>query len=241
MLVAIPSKGRAGRTRSDVVLPSAKLFVPRLEAIAYRKASKCEVVAVPDSVRGITPTRNWILDWAGKAGIDRVVQVDDDVRTCGYIELLADRSKKRRMTEADFLAEFDKLFDLTEDLGYRIWGVDTVGATRALYPFKPFLWQTYVTGSCMGIRRDTGIRFDESFTVKEDYEITLRCIKEDGGVVGARYFCWVNSHWTDAGGCKDYRTQTMEEQTIRRLIRMYPGMIRRVTKGGSGYSVELEF
>lgn len=38
---------------------------------------------------------------------------------------------------------------------YRIWGVDTFGATRALYPFKPFLWPTYVTCLCMGIRRDT--------------------------------------------------------------------------------------
>lgn len=241
MLIAIPSKGRAGQTRSDSVLPSARLFVPRLEAAAYRKALKAEVVAVPDSVRGITRTRNWILDYAGEQGINRVVMVDDDVRVCGFTELLTDRSKKRQMTEADFVTEFAKLFDLAEDLGYRIWGVDNVGATRTLYPFKPFLWRTYVTGSCMGLRRETGVRFDETFEVKEDYELCLRCIKEDGGVVGARYLHWVNSHWTDTGGCHDYRTQDVEERAIRRLARMYPGMIRKIERGGSGFSINLDF
>ena len=50
-----------------------------------------------------------------------------------------------------------------------------------------------------------------------------RCIAEDGGVVCAQYIYWVNLHWDTAGGCRDYRTQAMERDCIRRLRRAYPG------------------
>jgi len=64
-------------------------------------------------------------------------------------------------------------------------------------------------------------------------EATLRCVKEDGGVVAARYLFWENSHWTDAGGCAAYRTQLLELRCIKLLVSLYPGMIRRVTRGGA--------
>jgi len=93
----------------------------------------------------------------------------------------------------------------------------------------------------MGILNDGRTRFDESFPVKEDYELCLRCIKEDGGILGARYLYWHNEHWTGEGGCKDYRTQAMEEKAINKLMSMYPGFIRRVTRGGAEYSINLDF
>jgi hypothetical protein len=134
-----------------------------------------------------------------------------------------------------------RLFDLTEQMKYRIWGVATQSAPRAIYPWRPILFRSYVTASFMGIVNDGRTRFDERFTVKEDYELTLRCVKQDGGVVAARYLFWENSHWTDAGGCATYRTQLMELRCIKMLVGMYPGMIRRVTRGGSRYSVDLDF
>ena len=36
-------------------------------------------------------------------------------------------------------------------------------------------------------------------------------------------------------------TQAMELAAIERLMALYPGMIRRITRGGSGYSIALEF
>lgn len=238
MLLAIPSKGRAGRVKSTGVLPSAVLFVPDREADDYRKCGHSQVVSVPDHVKGITTTRNWILD---NTEARWVVFIDDDVKVAGWRELRRVGSKSRSLSEAAWLNEFVKLFEMTEGVGYRIWGVATQGALRAIYPWKPFIWQTYVTASCMGILNDKRTRFDETFPVKEDYELCLRCIKEDGGIVGARYLYWENSHWTDEGGCKDYRTQSMELQAIRRLIAMYPGLIRQVKRGKSEYSIDLEF
>lgn len=237
MTIAIPSKGRAGRVKSQSVIPSAKVFVPRTEADAYLKCGVQNVVMVPDYIRGITATRNWILDSLKDR---RVVFIDDDVKACGWFELSDERAKARHLTEAEWLCEFRKLFDVTEQLGYRVWGLSTDGALRSCYPYKPFLFHSYVTASCMGVV-NTGIRFDHRFLVKEDYELCLRCIREDGGVLAARYLFWSNDHWTADGGCKSYRTQAMECDATERLMEMYPGFIRRVTRGGSGYSIELDF
>jgi hypothetical protein len=239
VIVAIPSKGRPTGVKSQKLITSAVVFVPEYEVRDYESAGVRNVVGVPAEIRGITRTRNWILD---NVEDSRVVFVDDDLKVQGWVEFYAHTMKHRKLTEEVWLAEWEKLFDVAEEMGFRIWGTSTDGAPRSVYPWKPFIWHTYVTASCMGILNDERrTRFDESFPVKEDYELCLRCIKEDGGVVGARYLYWVNSHWTDEGGCRDYRTQEMEREAIERLMKMYPGLIRKVTRGGSEYSIELDF
>jgi hypothetical protein len=236
MIVAIPSKGRAGKVRSLKVLPSATVFVPHLEVDAYRLTGAKNVVGVPDTVRGITATRNWILR---NADYRRVVMIDDDVVKAGYVKLHSHAAQTIALDEKVWLGEFAKLFDVTECLGYRIWGVSTDGATRSVYPYHPFRFRSYVTASCMGIVNDGRTSFDESYTVKEDYELCLRCIVQDGGVVTAEYLYWRNSHWDDEGGCKDYRTQAVEADCIKRLRRAYPGLVRVAQRANSEWAIQI--
>jgi hypothetical protein len=219
-------------------LPTAKVFVPNVERDAYYAFYGSSVVAVPDNVRGITQTRNWILN---NANDDSVVMVDDDVKTCGYVRLDERSSKHTKMPSEMWIKECEKLFDICRSFAYRLWGIATQSAPRSVYPYRPFLWRSYVTASFCGICNESGLRFDESFRVKEDYELNLRCVQEDGGVVAARYLYWENSHWVDDGGCKDYRTQEMEKDAIMRLQAKYKGMVKKIKRGGSDYSIELCF
>jgi hypothetical protein len=162
MLLAIPSKGRPQACRSHKLLTSATVFVPEVEVASYRACGVKNLVAVPDSVKGITKTRNWILDYA--ADDPWVVFVDDDYKRVAWIQLLSHSCKHIELTEREIIREFIRLFETTEQTGYRIWGVATDGAPRSIYPWKPFLWQSYITASCMGIL-NRGLRFDESFPV----------------------------------------------------------------------------
>lgn len=236
MLIAIPSKGRAGKVRSLNVLPSATVFAPHLEVEGYRSTGCRNVVAVPDMVRGICATRNWILQ---NTDDRRVVMIDDDVREAGYAKLHSHARQTIRLSEADWLGEFAKLFDVTEDLGFRIWGTATDGATRSIYPYHPFRFRSYVTASCMGIVNDGRTLFDEAFPSREDYELCLRCIVEDGGVVCAQYLFWMNEHYTNDGGCKDYRNQLVEADCIKRLRRTYPGLVRVAQRASSEWAIEI--
>lgn len=159
----------------------------------------------------------------------------------GWVEMKNRSSKHRKIKPEVWLRECEKLFDVTRSVGYRIWGIATQAAPRAVYPYKPFLFRSYVTASFMGICNESGIRFDESFPVKEDYEMNLRCVNEDGGIIAARHIYWSNSHWFDDGGCKEYRTSVMELDCIQRLQEKYPGQVQRIDRGGVDVSIELKF
>jgi len=236
MIIAVPSKGRAGITKTDIILPSATFFVPKSEVADYLNAGVKKVVGVDDDVKGITKTRNWILNNVNER---RVVMVDDDVKTQGYRKLNERNSKHIHGNEEFWLKECRKLFDITEQMDYRIWGVATVSSLMSVYPYRPFQFKGYITASFMGIVNDGRTMFDESFPVKEDYELNLRCMKEDGGVVCARYLYWENEHWETEGGCKEYRTDDMEKEMIAKLQQMYPNWVRQKTSGGSDFSISV--
>lgn len=239
MQFAIPSKGRAGKVKSVSVLPSAVLYVPEIEAAYYMRAYPGkQVVGVPSEIKGITATRNFILDHADDLW---VVMVDDDLKNQGWTKLYERSGKQKKLVESDWIKVCVDLFDLCQSLQWKIWGVKTEAALRSTYPYEPILSRSYITASFMGIVNDGSMRFDESFKVKEDYEIGLRHVKQFGGVVCARHVYWANSHWSDDGGCKDYRTGLVELDCINRLVEKYPGLIKQVNRGGSGYSIDLNF
>lgn len=236
MLIAVPSKGRAGLTTTNKILPNATFFVPDSELHQYSGLIK-NAIGVPKEVRGITPTRNWILKNTDEKW---VVFLDDDVRQAGYIKLHNRRSEHIKIrNEADWNREFLLLFDLTEQMKYKIWGIKTESAPRSVYPYKPFLFKSYVTASCIGIINDGEYIFDERYKVKEDYEICLRHIRDKGGILAVRYLYWENDHWDKDGGCKDYRTIQVEKDCIKMLIKDYPGMVRSAKRKANQFTIEL--
>ena len=236
MLIAVPSKGRAGLTTTNKILPNCTFYVPESELHQYKGIVK-NVVGVPITVKGITPTRNWILKNTEEKW---VVFLDDDVKNAGYnLALERQMKKKDILNESFWEKEFIKYFDICEQLGFKIWGVKTESAPRGVYPYKPFLFKSYVTASCMGIINDSEYYFDEKYKVKEDYEICLRHIKDKGGILAVRYLHWENDHWDKEGGCKDYRTEQIEKDCIKMLIKDYPGMVRSAKRKANQFTIAL--
>ena len=237
MLIAVPSKGRAGLTTTDKILPNTcTFFIPESEYHQYKGLAK-NIVCVPKEVRGITPTRNWILKNTNESW---VVMLDDDAKNVGYNFLDERNTKKIEIRDEGFwVEEFLKFFDMTEQMNYKIWGTRTESSPRGTYPYKPILLKTYVTASLMGIVNDGEYYFNEEFPVKEDYEICLRHIKDKGGILGIRYLHWENDHWTKDGGCKDYRTVEMEREAIKKLIKLYPGMVRSAKRKANEFTIQL--
>jgi len=236
MIIAVPSKNRAGRTTTQKVLPNCTFYVPESEVHQYEQFIK-NVVAVPMDVRGITPTRNWILKNCGER---EVVFIDDDVKTCGYTRCDERQSKKVEIRDEEFwMEEFAKFFSMCDELEYKMWGVRTESSPRGTYPYKPILFRTYLTASCMGLINDGEYMFNEEYVVKEDYEICLRHIRDKGGILGIRYLHWENEHWTTDGGCKDYRTIEVERKAIKKLIKEYPSMIRSAKRKNNEFCIQL--
>jgi hypothetical protein len=236
MLIAVPSKGRAGLTTTNKILPNATFFIPESEYHQYKGLVK-NIICIPKEIRGITPTRNWILKNTNEKW---VVMLDDDAKNVGYNFLDKRNTKKIEVRDEGFwMEEFLKFFDLTEQMDYKIWGTRTESSPRGTYPYKPILTRSYVTASLMGIINDGEYYFDENFPVKEDYEICLRHIRDKGGILAIRYLHWENDHWTKDGGCKDYRTINIEKKAIKDLIKLYPSMISSVKRQANEFTIKL--
>ena len=83
MLIAVPSKGRAGLTTTNKVLKNAVFYVPKSEEHQYIGTVK-NIVTVPNEIQGITKTRNWIMK---NTEDKKVVFIDDDVKNAGWTKM----------------------------------------------------------------------------------------------------------------------------------------------------------
>lgn len=233
--VAIPSKGRAGIITSQEIFRSAVLYVPESEVRQY-SIYKNEVVGVPSNVKGITQTRNWIL----KNNTCNIFFLDDDLEYGGYVERSAEKYKVKRIKEeVVYLQEISKLFEVADQSGSKIFGLFTVGNNLTNYAYNPFLFNGVCLGSCMGIINDGSYYFDESFEVKEDYELTLRHYTDRGLTVRSNILFMQHEHTQLRGGCRDGSRILKEKEAIKKLIKLYPGMIKEAKHRGTSFAIQL--
>jgi hypothetical protein len=233
--VAIPSKGRAGLISSQSVFKSAVLYVPESEVRQYSIYSN-RIVGVPNTVRGITQTRNWIL----KNNDCNIFFLDDDLEYGGYVERSEEKYKVKRVKEeAVYLREIEKLFEVSYQSGSKIFGLFTVGNNLTNYAYNPFLFNGVCLGSCMGVINDGSYYFDESFEVKEDYELTLRHYTERGITVRSNILFMQHEHTQLKGGCRDSSRILKEKKAIKKLIQLYPGMIKEAKHRGTSFAIQL--
>lgn len=234
--ICIPSKGRGGRVLTTKVFPDAFLYVPESEIHEYKMYKN--VVGVPDSVKGITATRNYIL----KNNECNIFFIDDDMEYGGWIEKFKESYKVRRFKKAkEFTDEIDKLWELTYQLGYKIFGLFTVGNNLTQYSYQPLLLHGVCLGSCMGIINDGSYYYDDRYLVKEDYELSMRHIKERGGILRANYIFMQHEHQKMQGGCKDSNRISKEKEALKMLLSEYPGWIKQAKHRGSDFALQLNY
>lgn len=238
MIIAIPSKGRAGNVLTTKIFKSAFLYVPESEVQQYKQFYK-NVLGVPDSIKGITQTRNYIL----KQNINNdLVFIDDDLEYCGWIKKGVEKYKVIRITdEQTWIEEFERYFELTKQKGWFIWGTNYVGNNMTSYAWNPFLLNGLALGSCMGFVSGNKYLFDESFEVKEDYEISMRHIKNEGGLLSVRYSFMQHEHTKMAGGCRDSNRIKKEKKSLIKLLQKYPGWIKQAKHRGTSFSIQLNY
>lgn len=234
--IAIPSKGRAGLITSQNIFKSAVLYVPESELMQYSIYSN-KLVAVPNDVKGITKTRNWILKHNHNKN---VFFIDDDLQYYGYIERSELKYKVRRLTDEETaIDEIKKLFDVAYGMDAKLIGFFTVGNNLTNYSYNPFLFNGVCLGSCMGIVNDGTYYFDEEFEVKEDYELTLRNLVDKRPTVRTNILFMQHEHTQTKGGCRDSNRIEKEKSALKKLVQKYPGMIKEAKHRGTSFSIQL--
>jgi hypothetical protein len=91
----------------------------------------------------------------------------------------------------------------------------------------------------MGVINDGTYYFNEAYEVKEDYELTLRHLKERGITVRSNILFMQHEHTQLQGGCRDSKRIEKEKTAIKKLIREYPGMIKEARHRGTSFAIQL--
>jgi hypothetical protein len=232
--ICIPSKGRGGLVSTKKIFKSAYLYVPESEIYQYSMYEN--VIGVPNNILGITATRNWIL----KNNECNIFFIDDDFKYGGYIKRTIDKYKVIKITDENvYINEIEKLFEICYQINSKICGFFTVGNNLTNYSWNPFLFNGICLGSCMGIINDGSYYFNEDYKVKEDYELTLRHLKERGLTVRSNILFMQHEHTQMIGGCRDSKRIEKEKTAIKNLIKEYPNCIKSAKHRGTSFAIQL--
>lgn len=200
--VYIPSMGRAGKVTTHELFMESHIVCPNREVIEYKKYHK-NVIGVDDNIKGITNTRNWILDYNKD---NYHIQVDDDALSFHSFE----KGKLQKFINVDKINNIiENQFRLCDEWGLKLWGFALAADYKFYREYSPFSTQGVIGANIVGII-NTPLRFDARLKVKEDYDYAMQHIAKYGGALRFMKYGIDVIHLTNEGGCVSYRTKEVE-------------------------------
>lgn len=213
-IVCIPSKGRSKTITSDKLFNKENtfIFIPEDEFELYEGNR----VSVPSEIRGITGTRNFILDWCRSKGIKNHIQVDDDAT--GFFKI--EKGKTSQVSPYDFHLLLENMFEMTEHWGAKAFGFGMASDPKFYRCYSPFSTQSIIAANIIGIIENE-CRFDEKCIVKEDYDYSMQHIYKYKRVIRLNKYFLKVKHLSNVGGCVSYRTFDTEKNIFKYLLQKW--------------------
>ena len=211
--VYVPSMSRAGVVTTHKLFPESTIVCPESQVKDYKEYHD-SVLGVPDEIKGITATRNWILN---NCDDEWMIQVDDDARAFRKIE----RDQQSHFTDPERIDKIvSNMFVLTSEWGLKCWGLAMATDHKYYREYCPFVTQCSIGANIIGIIRNP-LRFDERLKVKEDYDYSMQHIYKYGGALRFNKYGVDVIHLTNKGGCVDYRTKDTELEAYEILLKKW--------------------
>jgi hypothetical protein len=214
-----PSYKRPEKSITQINYPFIKLVVRESDAEEYTQNGN-DIIVVPDSAQGnLCKIRNYILDNFFQ-DCDCIVLMDDDCKGVYRWD-----GQKKIKFEGEQLIEFaEHMAILCEDYGFKFWGLNCVQDKGAYREHTPFGTLQYIGGPFQA-HLINSIRYDERLPLKEDYDITLQHIKENGGCLRINFANYDVKQAEQSGGCATYRNIQKETEQFDLLQKKWGSKI----------------
>lgn len=222
--VVIPSAGRAKTITTHRAFARSVVCIPAAEEAAYRASNpELELMAHPDSVKGISLKRQWIYEKYGD-----VLMVDDDVRfvTTRHYE----GNKNQRLTKQEANDLVDATAESARELGVYLFGFGTTSVPTTYNDRQPIRITGFVAGYAMGLLKGSKLWFPAEAATTEDMWISaLNAHFHRLCFVDERYGMNIGPHWSAkaTGGMALVRTNETEKEGTEFLRRAFGSAIVR--------------
>lgn len=238
----IPTYGRAGRQETLRQLLRAglepALVVQEREYDEYkRRHPGVEIHCLPDSIRTIAPTRQWILE---NFDVEKFCMVDDDLWF--YHRREDDPTKLRDIAPEELKEAFGKM-DYYLDEYPHVGFTAREGANRIVSKLMFNTRIMRVLGYNADVLRREEIRFDE-MEVMEDFHVALSLLEcGHENLVLNTYAHNQAGGSGDKGGCSHFRTPELQAANAHKLAELHPDFVKvtqKTTKGAWGGGTRID-
>lgn len=240
--IAIPSYKRPDDVPAYDYFKDSLIVVPESQKDLYVKNySHTRIIAIPDEFDGNQPKkRNWILRNMPRP----LVMVDDDVRCIVTTEGIYDDNGKftgraqqmKKLTPAEAYALIIHGFNLANEWGCVVWGLNVNTDGRNYQQYKPFSLTQIVLGPFYG-NLPHRYEYDERFFFKSDYDFCLQVMKGEQKVLRINKYAYYCDHGRAKGGSVAMRTLDKELECARLIMKKWGNQIIRYNvRNPKGYA-----
>jgi len=223
----IPSKGRAGKTKTDKLLSKAGLHfcfvVEPQDEKRYAESGK-PLMVLPSNDQGITFARHWILKQMRKMNYEKFWMLDDDIECFGYVEggktIQSDASVLGKAVHQ--LLPYGPSSMLSLELRQFAWS-------------SPEVQKNKIAMQCVmfDLQHCQNIDYDLRFKIREDYDISFQAIFKDKGTLrSGKYYYGIADMKSQVGGMSQWYNEETEMHETWKLCRKWPGLVEPLRKDG---------
>lgn len=228
----ILSRGRYDSITSDKILPNwVEIVVPESECEKYRANTSHDVVPIPDDVKTLGSTRNYVLR---KFHEETVVMFDDDLIR---LYCLTGRLSRPIEDPEEIVEVVANTAVMARDAGVSMFSFyqDDIRHYKGYEPFDLCTWGGGVIG-VIGRKH----RFAEGRS-KVDVDFTLQCLLTDRIVFVNTMYRFAQKMNINAGGSSIFRTQKSVESDTDYLKRRWGKYVKfKEKKGTVGCMLNIE-
>jgi len=229
--VVCPSKGRATNVLTKKLIEDLILVVPAKEVEAYKDNNpECTVIGEPDYVKGITSSRQFVLD-----AFQNVFMIDDDVVSIrkNWVE----KGEEYLVQDPDEVRDIiQRAGDIAQDINAKMFGFANLRDPLHYVSHKPVGFTGYLNASYTGYLDGHNLAYDVSYPEGEDHYMScLNVYKNRYMFIDHRYSFVTQGNFSAEGGCNLDRTKEDMLLTTLKLRKTF-GNVIKIKKPTAGKS-----
>tara|TARA_B100001250_G_C19806892_1_gene793756 strand:- start:2370 stop:3113 length:744 start_codon:yes stop_codon:yes gene_type:complete len=214
--IIVPSHLRADRVTTNKHIDNVKICVPDSQYKDYVKHNpNTEIIAHPDSIIGLTPKRQWIMEQ-----FPNCFQVDDDMTQMR--RLYTEKGEEVKLWSEEAYEVIQWTANVCKLMGSHYFGFNPFASPTGYHELHPFRLTGYILGGGFGILEGSKLYFDEDQKLVEDYWVSgLNAYHHRKCFVDSRFSLVFTDTFANQGGCSSYRTMEQEKIDTLWLRKMF--------------------